>query len=191
MNTRNVFEWSRAGQISLISLACLILLILAYFFDYSGIALRTKGAVAQEAILKQQLQDTLTQEAALKNDVLHYPELKKMLVVWQNKLVSAKDIPEALNQLVKIGGANQLQFTSFTPKPKQQEDKYYKIPINLVVTGTYHEIAGFISQVVNMPWIIAFKQFSFKQIEQATLSEKGELPLVGEFLVEIYYLEST
>jgi type IV pilus assembly protein PilO len=68
-----------------------------------------------------------------------------------------------------------------TPNPAATVDTtksvtYSKVPIKVVMVGNYHQISDFVSQVANMPMIIAIGNF--------TITNEGGAQLLGEKLAK-------
>lgn len=186
----DIFELPTSMQIMIIAIICVVVLALAYFFDFSTKTLQISGANQQETTLKLQYEESLKQEAKLQNDVSNLPLIKKMLATWQDKLVKPAEMPDVLNQILKIGAANQLQFNLFSPQAVQPDHGFNKIPIKVSVLGNYHEIASFISQVANMPWIISVNYFTIGRTKVINPGDKADSRLTADILLEVYYLDT-
>lgn len=185
----DLFSMSKGMQLLAIGIICLFVLLGAYFFFFSAKVLQINGANNQELMQKTQLEEALRQEAILLNDVAHLPAIKKMLNTWENKLISPKEMPDALNQILKIGASNQLQFNLFSPQAALPEDGFNKIPIKVSVLGNYHEIANFISQVANMPWIITVTTWTITRNVKTVPTDKVDTRLSADLLMEVYYID--
>lgn len=85
---------------------------------------------------------------------------------------------------------------SSEPAPPEPPKKYLfaKVPIKVVLVGTYHQIADFISQVANMPSIIVIGDFTIsKESSNALLGEKlakqaeAQHLLSAEMTLDVYH----
>lgn len=78
-------------------------------------------------------------------------ELKKILV----QLPSQKEIPTLLSLISAQGSASGLEFLLFKPSKKETPvDFYVKIPIEIKVMGTYHEVAVFFDRISRLDRIV-------------------------------------
>jgi type IV pilus assembly protein PilO len=88
-------------------------------------------------------------------------ELRKEMDSLDQKLQEAltelpdkKDIEELLAQLNDVGKKAGLEISTVAPAQEQQESFFAKIPVKMVVSGNYHEIALFFQEVANMRRIV-------------------------------------
>lgn len=178
---KNIDQWPLMMRYIVIGICCAGLIYLGYFFDVSRLTKRLDVAKQQEQDLKQQFELLFTQQSALETDISELPVLQNALNAWQKKLIKKSDLPELLNEILKIGTANGLQFNLFNPGDEVKEDMYIKMPIKVVVTGGYNQIASFISQTANLPWIVVIGNF---KLSKAVGSDN----VTAELVLEVYYL---
>lgn len=228
MNLSNIHEWPLVTKILLLGLVFFTFIFIGYRYDLADQIKKLSRASQQEADLKQQIELVVRKNKIIRAEVSRLPKQQAELVNWKKQLVNYNDMPELLNQILKLGGDNNLFFSRFAPGesvkvslpalsskvPQEnglptQEDatiptpqvndnntvSYNKIPINVVVVGTYHQIANFISQVANMQWIVSIGNFTISKDNQTTLlgeklAKQAETQglLSAELTMDIYYL---
>lgn len=216
MSLSNIHEWPLMTKLLLCFLALFATLYLGYRFDLSSQIQKLSRDEQQEVDLKQQLELVIQKNKIIQSEVSHLPTLQAKLLKWKNQLVDYNDLPELLNQILKLGADNHLFFSAFTPgesvkvtvdtKPAAPADaaaatatpaaastaapaptdanaednappiQFNKVPIKVVVVGNYHQLADFISQLANMPWIVAIGNF--------TISNENQTALLGETLAK-------
>lgn len=185
---KEVYDWPLIPKAILIVLMCVLLLFLAYFFDFSGSLRRLGLAKQQEIDLKTQFVSLSNSEADIKQELKKYPMLEEVLVAFQKKLIAPDDLPEVMNDILKMGEQNGLKFINFTPGKEEKLDKYIKITVKAVVTGTYDQIANFMSQVANIDRFVAIGNFTIVKAAQAqanaATAESGHL--TADLTLEIY-----
>jgi type IV pilus assembly protein PilO len=181
-------------QLIVSGIVFVLIFYLGYLWDSSSLTKELVASQQEEQDLKIQI-DTLLKVLALMNsDVAQLPTLENALKDWQKKLVKPSELPDVLNEILKIGTANQLQFDIFNPSPEIKEDAYVKVPIKTVVIGDYPHIATFISQVANMPWIIVINNLVItkgtnKLFEKKAAEQPGyENRLTAELTLDVYSL---
>ncbi len=118
------------------------------------------GIEHQEDELKIQVQAFLDNLESINNDVGQLPQLEKSLETWRATFVTQAQTPDLLNDILRIGTNNSLRFDTFSPGAEMNEGLYVKIPIKIVIKGTYEQVANFISQVANMTSIVVIGNFS-------------------------------
>jgi type IV pilus assembly protein PilO len=193
----NIHEWPRPMRYLLILLVFVLVFYGGYYFDLTALSRRVLSVQQQESSIKQQLEIVYGKKAATENEISQLPALKGTLAVWQDKLAKPKDLPELLHQILKVGMTNQLQFVFFNPGIEHKVGIYSTQPLKLVVVGSYHQIANFVSQVANMPTIVVVKDFTIIKGDSeilsgqaaALLSNNAPDHLTAEFLLEVYHID--
>lgn len=195
INFRTVYEWPVYGRTIILALVFIAVLYLGYFFNFSELSDQIYTRYKQEQELKQQIKASLKVEADLKEIVARYPEILKLLNEWEGQLIEGNKLPDLLNQILKLGADNHLHFSLFAPGAKQQENSFFKVPIKVLIRGNYNQVANFISQIANLPQIVAVSDFlMIKKAASENNVEKGsENKNQGDYLstsltLEVYYL---
>ncbi len=158
-NIKNVHEWPLSLRSGVVFVIFLITLFLGYYFDLSSMSKQLDAAVQQEDDLKQQYQSLITHKAVLKHDLSHLPELRAQLVEWKKSIIKHEELAELLNTILKTGANNHLYISLFEPEAAAKEDEYEKLPIKVIVVGSYHQLADFISQLANTPQLVVIGDF--------------------------------
>jgi type IV pilus assembly protein PilO len=80
--------------------------------------------------------------------------LEQRLAEALTELPERKDIEELLAQFNDVGKKSGLEIAKVTPGNEAPEGFYAKIPITIVVSGNYQEIAMFLQEIANMRRIV-------------------------------------
>ncbi|MGZ3458449.1 MAG: type 4a pilus biogenesis protein PilO [Archangium sp.] len=109
-------------------------------------------------------QHKLDLELAEKSEIAqNLNERRREMDVLEQKLAEAltelpenKDVEELLAQINDIGKKSGLEIARVEPGPETvgKGDFFARIPIKMVVSGNYHEIAMFLQEVANMRRIV-------------------------------------
>ena len=76
------------------------------------------------------------------------------------QLPNSTEVPDLLVDITQAGLGRGLNFVLFKPGKERKKGFYAELPINLQVTGTYHELALFISDVSALPRIVTISNIS-------------------------------
>jgi type IV pilus assembly protein PilO len=71
------------------------------------------------------------------------------------KLPETQEIPSLLAGVSEAGKDAGLEFLLFQPKPEVAKDFYAEIPVDISVSGTYHQLAVFFDKVANLPRVLS------------------------------------
>ena len=93
-------------------------------------------------------------------------ELDKLNLAFKkalNKLPDDKEIPALLSKISKLGKDAKLDFNLFQPLASRNRDFYAEVPIDIEVTGAYHAVGRFFSQICAMPRIVNLQDFKLSE----------------------------
>ncbi len=105
-------------------------------------------------------------------------QIEKLNVELANALTqlpNEKEIPEILKSISRLGKESNLEFMLFRPKPEEPQQFYAKVPIDLVVIGSYHETGIFFDKLRKLPRIINVVDFNMSRAKEVKGREKDVL----------------
>lgn len=82
------------------------------------------------------------------------------------QLPNEKEIPEILKSISRLGKESNLEFTLFKPKPEEPQQFYARVPINLVVLGSFHNTGLFFDKIGKLPRIINVVDFNMTRAKE-------------------------
>ena len=157
---KNIHKWPISLRALVIGFACAIAFYFGYSRYLSTLNLNLSKAKQHETELKGQLQLSISQKNSLQSELQQFPKYVSLLNVWNNQLIRYVNLPQLLNDILKIGAQNNVYFSLLNPGKEMKENFYMKTPIKLIAVGSYHQIASFASQLANLNWIIVIGDFS-------------------------------
>ncbi|MCP4745856.1 MAG: type 4a pilus biogenesis protein PilO [Desulfobacteraceae bacterium] len=143
---------------------------------------QTKPQYEQVEKLRIQLQK-------LKDDLEVAKRNAKELNDWRNKmktkeakyktvmraLPEKEEIPSLLAGISQAGKDAGLEFLLFQPKPETAKGFYAEIPVDINVTGSYHEVAVFFDKVSNLHRIVNIRNIKMTPESKKKDSFGGDL----------------
>lgn len=122
----------------------------------------------------------LNESKAITRDLKKFKEqvnaLNVELANALNQLPNEKEIPEILKSITRLGKESNLEFTLFKPKPEEPQQFYAKVPIELVVIGSYHNTGIFFDKVSKLPRIINVVDFNMTRAKD--MKGKGDTEIL-------------
>jgi type IV pilus assembly protein PilO len=109
-------------------------------------------------------------------------ELKNALTQLPNE----KEIPEILKNISSLGKESNLEFTLFRPKPEEPQQFYAKVPIDLVVLGSYHNTGVFFDKVSKLPRIINVVDFNMTRAKDIKGKNEPEILVKTSCMINTY-----
>lgn len=115
---------------------------------------------AELSRLTKELNESKAITRELQNFKEQIAKLNEELKTALTQLPNEKEIPEILKNISSLGKESNLEFTLFRPKPEEPQQFYAKVPIELIVLGSYHNTGMFFDKVSKLPRIINVVDFN-------------------------------
>jgi type IV pilus assembly protein PilO len=127
-----------------------------------------RKTLATEQKKEPGLKDSYLEKKALAINLEAYKqqmvEAEETFGVLLKQLPNESEIPDLLIDMTQVGLSRGLQFEQIKPGANIDKDFYAEKNVNIIANGTYHQIAGFVSDVAALPRIINVSDFSVERI---------------------------
>jgi type IV pilus assembly protein PilO len=145
-------------------LAALILLFAVGFwlFFYSPTEEELEGLKVQYTSLIKEKETANRSKATYEKDRERRDELKKSYGKQIRALPPKAEMPSFLNSLNAQSELVGLEIDSVKPLKEELAEYYARIPVELVLTGSYHQLAKFFYLVGNLDRIINIENIQFR-----------------------------
>ncbi|MEZ9545667.1 type 4a pilus biogenesis protein PilO [Vibrio sp. 10N.222.51.C8] len=120
----------------------------------------------QEQTLKTTLRIKANKVAALPKLQSQLDELTSRYDYLLEQLPVQKELASMLASVNELGLDNSLTFTRIDWGEKQNKAFLYRLPLNIELTGDYHEIGDFSAAIAKLPRIISFDDVSWQRVSQ-------------------------
>jgi len=170
LNFREVGTWPWLPKAIVLALLVLFLCGLGWFFDWKD-QWEALGVAEQEEVkLKEQY--TQKKARAINYDlyVQQLAEVEQSFGALVKQLPNRSEIDALLTDINQAGLGRGLQFDLFRPAPQEKmADFYAELPISIRITGNYHDIGAFASDVAALPRIVTLNDVAISN-DKGTLS---------------------
>jgi len=137
---------------------------------------RQQDELAALRAKSDKLTKDLNESDAIARDLRKFKEQEKKLneelMNALKQLPNEKEIPEVMKNITSLGKESNLEFTLFKPKPEERQQFYAKVPIELIVVGSYHDTGIFFDKVSKLPRILDVVNFNMTRAKE--IKGKGE-----------------
>ncbi len=120
----------------------------------------------QEQTLKTTLRIKANKVAALPKLQSQLDELTSRYDYLLEQLPVQKELASMLASVNELGLDNSLSFTRIDWGQKQNKEFLYRLPLNIELTGDYHEIGDFSAAIAKLPRIISFDDVNWQRVSQ-------------------------
>jgi type IV pilus assembly protein PilO len=180
----NIGNWPRQFRVGVIIGIIVLLLLLAYWFDFSHLSAKKTKLIREEQTLKI----SLAQKQQIAVNLPAYQQqvdvAENELRLLSNQLPSEAEVPSLIEEISKLGQANGLIFTLLQPSDEVQNDYYAELPIHIIVQGKFAQIYQFINAIANMNRIVSIA--NFRLISQSSAALNNSPTLTFDFTAITY-----
>jgi type IV pilus assembly protein PilO len=143
---------------------------LGYFFYWSGQFEEQDALAAQEQTLRNDYRTKMAQAINLEALEAQQQQVNRYVERLEKQLPSKAEMAALLSDINQAGLGRGLQFELFKPGQVVVKDYYAELPIDIKVTGSYHDIGEFAADMAKMPRIVTLNNLSLTTGKDGVLS---------------------
>lgn len=97
-------------------------------------------------------------------------EIEQAFGALVRQLPNKSEMDALLTDINQAGLGRGLEFDLFKPGPETQRDFYAELPITVRITGSYHDLGRFASDVAQLPRIVTLNNLAISQTKDGILT---------------------
>jgi|TARA_B100001971_G_C18256642_1_gene582740 type IV pilus assembly protein PilO len=168
----NVGSWPTAIKAIMWVLAFTGALALGYFLHITNLQGELKGVKTAEVQLREDYEKKHFEAAHLEAYKKQQEEMEESFETILRQLPSDTEIPGLIEDITLVGLKNGLAFSRIDLQPEQLHEFYIEKPIQIVVTGGYHDLGSFVSDVADLSRIVTLHDFTITPTQGRTSSNE-------------------
>jgi type IV pilus assembly protein PilO len=169
LNFREAGNWPLLPKIAVLGLLVVLILAAGAFFDWKDQLDALDGAQDEEAKLRVSYSEKKAKAVNLELYVQQLKEIEQAFGALLKQLPNKSEMDALLTDINQAGLGRGLQFELFRPAARERmADFYAELPITVKVTGTYHDMGAFASDVAQLPRIVTLNDIGI-------VNDKGTL----------------
>jgi type IV pilus assembly protein PilO len=171
LNTRDPGSWPALPKLLLLVAILVGVLVVAYFIDWQGQLEELEAGRAQEAKLKQEYVDKKRQAVNLDLLRAQLREIETSFGTLLKQLPNKSQMEALLVDINQAGLGRGLQFELFKPAQTETQREFYaELPISIKLTGNYHDMGAFASDIGQLPRIVTLNDIALNVGKDGTLT---------------------
>ena len=174
INLNSLPQQSKPVQLGIAGAIIVIILILAYFFIYSGLNEQISQLQQEEETLKQTYTEKSKEAANLDALKAELNSINGSFNILLKQLPTQAEIPNLIQELHECATKNGLNMDSLTPTQVQNTDNdknseqqiIQTLPYYITLTGNYNQISQFLRDVGKLSRIVTLNSIVIKRNEK-------------------------
>lgn len=171
LDVDEITEWPLIPQICVVLLMALIVQGFGIWQWLMPLENELEQLKQQEITLKSTVRFKSNQVAALPQLQAQLDELNVRYQLLIEQLPMQKELASLLSSINQVGIENQLSFTRIDWGAKESQQFLYRLPLNIELTGKYHDIGDFSEAIARLPRVVNLKNIELQRVshESSTL----------------------
>jgi type IV pilus assembly protein PilO len=137
-----------------------VVLALGWYFYIDGQLDELARGEQEEIKLKEDYKTKIQQSINLEGLRKQKAQVGEYVATLEKQLPSKAEMDALLSDINQAGLGRGLQFELFKPGQVVAKDYYAELPIDIKVTGNYHDVGAFSSDIANLPRIVTLNNMN-------------------------------
>lgn len=166
INVDSIVKLPRVQKIAILVGAVVVLIGLYWFLFYKG---HSEKLDAQRTVLTKKQQELSEQKVILANLPKFRQETEEMKAKRQvalQQLPNKNDIDKLLKDISYHAIESGLEILLFKPSKEVKKNFYAEIPVELKLSGTYHDFGLFFEKIANLSRIVNVSDLEIQKIKE-------------------------
>ena len=164
LDSSNMGSWPPAIKFLMGIVVAILVLSIGYNFSTSELEHQLELKREEESTLKEQFASKSHMAANLQLYTQQMKEMENSFGVLLRQLPSDTEVPGLLEDITRTGLGSGLEFEEIKLLPEVTQPFYIELPIQITVTGAYHDLATFVSGVAGLPRIVTLHDFDLAPV---------------------------
>ena len=171
LNFREIGNWPLLPKVGVLALLFIAIVAAGAFFDWKDQFEVLDKAQGDEVKLREQFAQKKAKAVNYDLYVAQLKEVEQSFGALVKQLPNRSEIDALLTDINQAGLGRGLQFELFKPAAQEKmADFYAELPINIKITGKYHDMGAFASDVAQLPRIVTLNDLQIT-------NDRGDLRL--------------
>lgn len=161
LNFRDAGNWPLLPKLVVLGALLLLILLAGGYFDWKDQLETLDKAQNDEATLRKSYSEKKAKAVNLELYVQQLKEIEQAFGALLKQLPNKSEMDALLTDINQAGLGRGLQFELFRPATRERmADFYAELPISVKITGNYHDMGAFASDVAQLPRIVTLNDIA-------------------------------
>lgn len=160
LDPRNPVAWPALPRNALFAMVALLIVVALWFVWLSSADEELQAERAKEVKLREEYRTKLVKAINLEALQKQREQVLQYVTQLEKQLPSKAEMDALLSDINQAGLGRSLQFELFRPGQVAVKDYYAELPIAIRVTGRYHDMGSFASDIANLSRIVTLNNLA-------------------------------
>jgi type IV pilus assembly protein PilO len=170
LNPNDPGSWPALPRAALCLFLMAAIVVVLWFVWLTGSAEELEAEQKREATLRQDYTKKLAQAVNLDALRKQREQVQQYVTQLEKQLPSKAEMDALLSDINQAGLGRSLNFELFRPGQVSVKEYYAELPIALRVTGRFHDVGSFTSDVANLSRIVTLNNLALTPGKDGTLT---------------------
>ena len=171
LDPKEIGSWPALPKLGVLALAFIACIIASYLLDWQDQSDAIEAAKRKELSLRDTFLDKKKQAVDLDAYRKQLDDIEKSFGTLLKQLPSKSEMEALLTDINQAGLGRGLQFELFKPAANETLSEFYaELPITIRVTGNYHDMGAFASDISKLSRIVLLNDISLTQSTAGVLT---------------------
>ncbi len=171
LDLKNIGSWPALPKLVTLLLALIATILVSYFVDWQYQIEKIDASSRKETVLRDSFLNKKRQAIDLEAYRQQLRDIEKSFGALLKQLPSKSEMDALLTDINQAGLGRGLQFELFKPAATENlSDFYAELPINIRVTGNYHDMGAFASDISKLSRIVLLNDIGITQSKEGALA---------------------
>jgi len=173
-------NWPLYARVAIVVILMLVIAGVGYWQFVTPLLDELAGVQQEEVGLKETFEAKQRKVASLDALKEQLAEMERSFGTMLRVLPSRAEIANLLIDISQTRLANSLEEELFQPQGESPKEFYAEVPNRIVVTGTYHEMGGFVSGVASLPRIVTIEDVNISAAPTAGAKDNLRMSAIAK-----------
>lgn len=171
LDWKDLGSWPALPKLGVLFVVFIAIIIASYFLDWQGELEAIDAAARKELALRDTFLDKKKQAIDLDAYRKQLEDTEKSFGTLLKQLPSKSEMEALLTDINQAGLGRGLQFELFKPAANEVVSEFYaELPIDIRVTGGYHDLGAFASDISKLSRIVLLNDIKLTQSKDGGLA---------------------
>jgi type IV pilus assembly protein PilO len=160
LDTKDPSSWPAFPRYALFAAASVLVVVFLWFLWLNTSEAELEAERAKEVTLREEYKTKLGKAVNLDALKKQREQVQQYVTQLEKQLPSKAEMDALLSDINQAGLGRSLQFDLFRPGQVVVKDYYAELPIAVRVTGRYHDLGAFASDIANLSRIVTLNNLA-------------------------------